>query len=464
MTLNADLTNEDTQISVTQIPTTDISLLSGDLRESEAVSGLPLDISSRKSKIEDPFEYDRRGSILSGFSVITKSMIGSGIFSMAYACSKFGLIAGSVFLCLAACITWLSLRVLSILALEFRQEKPTFYSVSAAIMPRARMVLDISVIINCFGGAIVYVQTAGNLMSFAIIAMFNLSSDPFALKQQYIAMCVQAVMIVSLAPLCMMKQITSTKIPNLIGLCCLLYITICTLVYSSFDSASSTLLYPGNAISALGSFPTFIFAFTCQQNVFTVANELKNPTLKRLDLVSILSTGTGFLVYMPMMILPFLTFGESVKSNYLYNFDNPNAPLPVPVLVAFIFASISVSISFVLQVQPIRRSLVSLVFGSNIPEEGRKETTVRIAFATLILLITYGLAVGIGDDLSLPINISGLLGGNTMCFVMPFLLYLKRFGLGTSPGFARAVLATLVFCIALYPICLTGEIYEIVAR
>lgn len=464
MAVNADLSNEDTQISVTQFPTTDGSLLSGEQGESDVRHIIRVETSPHKSKVGDPIEYDRHGTILSGFSVITKSMIGSGIFSMAYACSKFGLIAGSIFLCLAACITWLSLRVLSILALEFIGEKPTFYTVSGAIMPRARLVLDISVIINCLGGAIVYVQTAGNLMSFAIIAMFNLSSDPSAMKQQYIAMCVQAVMIVSLAPLCMMKQITSTKIPNLIGLCCLLYITICTLVYSSSDAASSTLLYPGNALFALGSFPTFIFAFTCQQNVFTVASELKNPTLKRLDLVSILSTGTGFLVYMPMMILPFLTFGHSVKSNYLYNFDDPNAPLPIPILISFIFASLSVSISFVLQVQPIRRSLVSLVFGSNPPEDGRKETTVRIAFATLILLITYGLAVGIGDDLSLPINISGLLGGNTMCFVMPFLLYLKRFGLTASPGFARAVLATLVFCIALYPICLTGEIYEIVKR
>ena len=167
---------------------------------------------------------------------------------------------------------------------------------------------------------------------------------------------------------------------------------------------------------------------------------------------------------MPMMILPFLTFGEAVKSNYLYNYDKPEISPPVPLLIAFVFASLSVSISFVLQVQPIRRSLVSLIFGSSPPEDGKRETTVRVGLATVILLITYGLAVGIGEDLSLPINISGLLGGNTMCFVMPFLLYLKRFGLRTAPGFARAVLATLVFCIALYPVCLTGIIYEAVSK
>ena len=464
MAVSADLMNEETRFDVGQLPTADESINSGGHVPSDGICEIPPIVAVQTQKPEDPFDSDRRGTILSGFSVITKSMIGSGIFSMAYACSKFGLIAGSFFLCLAACITWLSLRVLSVLALEFRGEKPTFYSVSGAIMPRARWVLDVSVIINCLGGAIVYVQTAGNLMSYAIIAIFSLSNDPSAFKQQYIAMCVQAVMIVSLAPLCMMKQITSTKIPNLIGLCCLLYIAICTLVYSSCDAVSSTLLYPGNALLALGSFPTFIFAFTCQQNVFTVANELKNPTLKRLDLVSMLSTGTGFLVYMPMMILPFLTFGESVKSNYLYNFDKPNSRPPIPILIAFIFASLSVSISFVLQVQPIRRSLVSLAFGSNQPQDGRKETMVRVGLATVILLVTYGLAVGIGDDLSLPINISGLLGGNTMCFVMPFSLYLKRFGMRTAPGFARAVLVALVFCIALYPVCLTGEIYEIVSR
>jgi amino acid permease len=349
------------------------------------------------------------------------------------------------------------------LALEYRRESPTFYSVSEKILPKARWVVDVALIINCLGGAIVYVQTAGNLMSFAIIAAFDLGSSPNAMSQRYIAMIVQAVMIMALAPLCMLREISSTKIPNLIGLTCLLYIMICTFFYTPCTMADDKLLVPGDALIALGSFPTFIFAFTCQQNVFTVANELKNANLKRLDMVSMLSTGTGFLVYMPMMILPFLTFGYDIQSNYLYNLDT-SGKVDIPIIIAFVFASVSVSISYVLQVQPTRRSLVSLINGSKLPPPGRRESNVRIGLVTVILLTTYGLAVGLGDDLSLPINISGLLGGNTMCFVMPFLLYLSRYGWRRSEWFSNCVLATLVFCIALYPVCLTGIIYEALTK
>ena len=176
-----------------------------------------------------------------------------------------------------------------------------------------------------------------------------------------------------------------------------------------------------------------------------------------------------------MMILPFLTFGRGVKSNYLYNLDSTDGNVDVPIIIAFVFASLSVSISYVLQVQPVRRSVVSLIYGSR-PLEGKQERSVRVAVVSCLLLITYGLAVGIGDDLSLPINIAGLLGGNTMCFVMPFLLYLQHLRsepaaapCGTTSGRRRhmttvMVMVTLVFCLCLYPLCLSGIVYEAINK
>ena len=391
---------------------------------------------------------------------------------MALACSKFGILPGTFALCVAAGITWLSLHVLSILALEFRAENPSFYSVSEKIMPRARWVVDVALIINCFGAAIAYVITSGQLMSFAIIAMFKLDGENSWLGQNHIAMMVQAVMILSLAPLCMMKEISATKVPNLIGLTCLLYIVVTTFFYTdlSVNAGDSSLLYPGNAFLAMGSFPTFIFAFACQQNVFSVSNELRDANMKRLGVVSAASTATGFLVYVPMMLLPFMTFGRGVQSNYLYNLDSKDGNVDIPIIIAFVGASLSVSISYVLQVQPVRRSLVSLIYGSE-PLTGSKEARVRVGIVTLILLSTYGLAVGIGSDLSLPINLAGLLGGNTMCFVMPFALYLKWNGFrwvkestGEVDWFCIAVITVLGFCLALYPMCLTGIIWEAVSK
>jgi amino acid permease len=397
------------------------------------------------------------GTLLSSYSVLCKSMIGSGIFAMAGACGQFGLIPGVLALCIAAGITWLSLHVLSILALEYRLENPSFYSVSEKILPRAKWVLDVALIINCFGAAVAYVITSGTLMSFAICAMFKIPKDA-AFGQSQIAMIVQAVMILALAPLCMLKEISSTKVANLIGLTCLLYIVIVTFVYAnpSANAGDSDLLWPASFLGAMGSFPTFIFAFACQQNVFTVANELADASRKRLAIVCASSTLTGFLVYVPMMLIPFLTYGRGVEDNYLKNLDTDGS-IDVPVILAFVLASFSVSISYVLQVHPVRRSVISLIFGAK-EMATRKERTVRIGMVTLIMVASYALAVGLGSNLSLPINLAGLLGGNTMCFVMPFLMFLRRYG-WRSP-FAITLACVLAFCLALYPLCLTGIIYD----
>lgn len=380
---------------------------------------------------------------------------------MACGCADFGILLGIGFLVLAAMITWLSLRVLSFLALDYKESNPTFYTVSETLIPRFKWVVDVALIINCFGGNIAYVQTFGKLLSEGLMAVFNW--DVNELSKQNAALIIQAGILFMLAPLCMMKQISSTRVANMIGLGCIVYIVIMTFFYTPCSEASPDLLQPGSLLGAMRSFPTFIFAYGCQQNMFPVANELKDANLKRLNVMAVSSTLTGFIIYLPVMLLPFLTFGRSVESNYLYNFVKKGETLPVPIVIAFIFASLSVSISYVLLLQPVRASIMSLAFGANQPTGG-KERTLRMSIVAVLMLVSYGAAYVLGDNLSLPINLAGLLGGNTMCFVMPFLFYLTKYGFDSKNKFSLAVVCTLVFCTLLYPICLTGIIHGAVTK
>ena len=378
------------------------------------------------------------------------------MFAMAAGCANFGILLGIGFLVLAALITWLSLRVLSYLALDYKDSNPSFYSVSETLMPRLKWLVDVALIINCFGGNIAYVQTFGKLLSEGLMGVINW--DVNSMSKESVALIIQAIILVILAPLCMMKEISSTRIANMIGLGCIVYIVIMTFFYTPCDAASTELLMPGSILGAMGSFPTFIFAYACQQNVFTVSNELKDANLKRLNTIAVSSTVTGFIIYLPVMLLPFLTFGTAVQSNYLYNFAKKGEALPVPVVIAFIFASLSVSISYVLLLQPVRASIMSLAFGRNQPT-GNKERNLRVSIVAGLMLLSYGIAILLGDNLKLPINIAGLLGGNTMCFIMPFLLYLTKYGYDMKNKFTVAVVVTLAFCALLYPVCLTGIIY-----
>jgi len=407
---------------------------------------------------------EKTGTVLAGYSVITKSMIGAGMFSMAYGCSQFGVVLGLVFLVIAAAITWLSIRVLSVLALDYKETNPTFYSVSNILVPKLKWLIDVSLIINCFGGLIAYVQTFGGLLATGLWGVIQW--DQASLSLTKCALIIQAGILIVLAPLCMMKEISSTKIANLIGLGCIGYIFIMTFFYVPCTAAKedfSALLKPAEILTLFASFPTLIFSFACQQNVFTVSNELKDSNMKKLDRISTASVGTGFLVYLPLMIFPFLTFGKKIQESYLFNLTNEDGTVDIPVMIAFVFASLSVSISYVLLLQPVRSSLMSLIFGNNQPT-GKKEKTYRVSLVIVLMLLSYGLAALLGKNLSLPINLAGLLGGNTMAFVMPFILYLKAKGFDRKSGFSLAVMGTLIFCFLLYPVCLTGIIYAEISK
>jgi len=423
---------------------------------SEETTNLDADV---KVQVSEP-----QGTVLSGYTVITKSMIGAGMFSMAAGAKQFGLLLAIFLLGVAAAITWLSIRVLSKLALDLKETKPSFYSVSNLLVPKLNWLLDVALVINCFGGVIAYVQTFGSLLTTGLWGVIEW--DQKTLSTQNTALIVQAAILLALAPLCMMKEISGTKIANMIGLGCIGYIFGMTLFYTPCTAAKAdfgALLKPSNVLGLFGSFPTFIFAYACQQNVFTVANELKDASMKKMNKIGFMSVATGALVYLPLMLLPYMTFGSAIKGTYLANLTNDDGTVDIPVMIAYVLASLSVSISYVLLLQPVRSSLMSLIFGANQPT-GRKEKTYRIGLVVFLMLLSYVMAYILGDNLELPINIAGLLGGNTMCFVMPFLLYLKKYGFDKKSSFSIAVMATLVFCLILYPVCLTGIIYGAVNK
>jgi len=423
---------------------------------SEETTNLDADV---KVAISEP-----QGTVLSGYTVITKSMIGAGMFSMAAGAKQFGLLLAIFLLGVAAAITWLSIRVLSKLALDLKETKPSFYSVSNLLVPKLNWVFDVALVINCFGGVIAYVQTFGSLLTTGLWGVIEW--DKKTLSTQNTALIVQAAILLALAPLCMMKEISGTKIANMVGLGCIGYIFIMTFFYTPCTAAKADfgeLLKPSNVLGLFGSFPTFIFAYGCQQNVFTVANELKDASMKKMNKIGFMSVATGALVYLPLMLLPYMTFGSSIKGTYLANLTNDDGTVDIPVMIAYVLASLSVSISYVLLLQPVRCSLMSLIFGANQPT-GRKEKTYRIGLVVFLMLLSYVMAYILGDNLELPINIAGLLGGNTMCFVMPFLFYLKKYGFDKKSSFSIAIMATLVFCLILYPVCLTGIIYGAVNK
>jgi len=384
------------------------------------------------------------------------------MFTLAYGSSQFGLVLAVVFLAGSFSLTWLSLKVLSQLALDFKALSPNssfnFASMSHAILPRFSWVLDASLIIFCGGAIISYLTNIGNLFSQAFynIAPWDLAS----FSRRDVSMIIRTVLLVLILPLCLLKQLGSTKFAAAFGLCCIFYIIILIVIYSPCTAARTDmapLMTPAGPFQMLATFPVMIFAYNCQFCVFHMVNELKNVTSARLNRVFVTALIICTTVY-SLMLLPFLTFGANVKQNVLFTLTKFDGSFEAPVIASLIFAALSLSISYVLLLLPVRISIMALAFGTRQPD-GSRELRWRVFIVICIVLVTFGTSALLGDNVALPLEIAGLLGGNTLGNVFPFILYLKHYGLKNDKRLLSVVvLVALIFCCLLYPICLYGTI------
>ena len=100
----------------------------------------------------------------------------------------------------------------------------------------------------------------------------------------------------------------------------------------------------------------FIFGFTCQQNVFAITNELKDPTPPRVNSVIVRAVGLALTVYICVAVAGYGTFGSEVESDILTNYGT--GPI---VTVARFFVALLVCFSYPLQCHPSRMCITSIV-------------------------------------------------------------------------------------------------------
>lgn len=396
-----------------------------------------------------------RGEIFAGYSVLTKSMIGSGMLGMAYVCARYGLVLGMVALMACGVMTWFSLYILSILAVGHPTSYLSFYSVANSIDSRVAVLLDISLVVNCWGSATSYMLLMGTSIG---LFLHRVAPDAFPDEKDFKMMAAIRVIsaLVFVYP-AFMKQINKTVVLNAVGLLCLVYITVTALASTDVSKYDSELAGPGSFVDIVENFPSFFFAYACQHNIFSVASEMRKMTLRRLNVMSILSTMTGFVIYFPLMVFPFISYGRGVDSTIL-----SELPKNTAVLIAFIATYLSVAISYVLSIHPLRRGLLSLWYKSGVPSEGPEELKSRIVATTGAIVLGCGTAL-LPIKFNLVLALAGLIGCNTMCFVVPLYLYLKKrnwFVTRSKDPMALATAGMLVFCLALYPLVLGCIIYN----
>merc|ERR1719375_2440683 len=209
---------------------------------------------------------------------------------------------------------------------------------------------------------------------------------------------------------------------------------------------------PKSAVDVLTTLPVFIFCFTCHQNMFPVANEIQNPSIRRLGLVGASAVVTAVSLYGACIVLGYSVFGHDTKDNFLLALPQNDVVRAGGILMA-----LSNALSFPLQSHPCRKSLTVLFTSCGVsyeyPQVG--ERWLRRLLTTIIILGTVTVSTLV-KDLGIVFEIVGTVGSNTICYIMPAILYIYTFSGKADSSKLRFRLAILQLCIGLIvlPTCL----------
>lgn len=299
-------------------------------------------------------------TVKSGTINLLNTIIGAGILAMPY-----GLKAnGAVFGCFL--IVWSSLTSSFGLYLQNKVAKYTqqqgavsYFSLAQLTYPHLSIIFDTAISIKCFGVGVSYLVVIGDLMP-KIMESLNVLPESLLMHRNF---WITIFMFTIVVPLSYLKKLDSLKYTSVVALFSVVYL-ICLVVEHYFANDIPVpdkvvnIWGPISIKSTLSSFPIFVFAYTCHQNMFAIINELKplekegSPT-RQSNLIIRNSIATACGSYLVVGVIGYLSFGNFVNGNIITMYPKDS----ISSLIGRLCIVIMVSLSFPLQCHPCRGSI-----------------------------------------------------------------------------------------------------------
>ncbi|KAJ2493244.1 hypothetical protein IWW37_000707 [Coemansia sp. RSA 2050] len=390
------------------------------------------------------------GTTLSSTINLANTILGSGMLSMPNAMAALGLVLGSLVIVFSACTSGMGLYLLSRCARRTSGRDSSFFAVSKLTYPKAALFFDAAIAIKCFGVSISYLIIFGDLMP-EIASALGFSAQLLLLRRFWITIA-----IIVLVPLNFQRRLDALKYTSFTALLAVVYLFVVVAMF--YFTPTRKPLPKGDVVLFRWSkeffthLPVFVFAFTCHQNIFSVYNELRDNSSKKVNGTIKLSIGSACAVYQWIAILGYLTFGSKVAPNLLTMYDNG-------AVITFCRLSIAILVlfSYPLQCHPARNCLDKVITGiwracskeptfeaivdedeaDNAPstiaasDEATQAPVVHVMSPVKHISITFGLMLlsyvvsMTVTSLDLVLSFVGSTGSTSISFILPGVFYYK---------------------------------------
>lgn len=234
-------------------------------------------------------------------------------------------------------------------------------------------------------------------------------------------------MVVFIIPASLPRRIRSMRFTNWLSVGCVIYVAAMCVTFSSLGKGAAphsdhgkgvSFFPPHSPLKMLTTVPVVIFAFTCHQNAFSVASELKNRTLAKLDLIVAIAISLSLVLYMTTALAGYLQFGSSADVDMLNSYDSSW----IAVRFGKLFVTMSVIFSFPMQCHPFRRSFGALCSCNHEISTHQERKIFRVS--TMIFFISTASTALLVKDLGIVFQLIGTICSNTLCYIAPPAIYL----------------------------------------
>lgn len=377
------------------------------------------------------------------------TILGAGILGLPYAFSRSGWLLGYLLLVLSSIFALIGLLLLQFCADKTSHAQPvSFHSVAAASSARFAPLIDLAVLIKCFGVATAYLIVVGDMATAAIryLSSSTTISRGFAIVAGFIIA----------APLSCFHNLDALKYTSSLSLLLILALFVVVVMYtnenlldpcedsSSLSCSGNRYLFAESSGDVFKILPVFIFGFTCHQNSFSVINELCDPSVRRIAGVFVFSIIIALCLYCAIATSGYHTYGSFVQSDLLKSYPQNGLLATLRLSVAFIE-----TFHYPLQINPARRSALSLIeyFLDHQPSTimSPQKYYVRYTVVTFVLLTaSVGIALTV-SDLGIVIELVGATGSLFVSYIIPGALFLSLYpatAMATAPDGSTAFSAS----------------------
>ncbi|KAJ8601195.1 hypothetical protein CTAYLR_003231 [Chrysophaeum taylorii] len=343
---------------------------------------------------------------------LSNTIVGSGILGLPKAFADVGLGLGTFFIFLFGSLAVFGLHLLAVSSVIAGDPRASFRSVAARAAPKFTALIDASVAIKCFGVATSYLIVIGDTI-------------PRVLRGSRRLWILAAT--ASVAPLSMLGKLDALKVTSAVSLGFVLWLALVVFAYRfkvDEEAVGEKRVVAEFDLNAARYLTTFVFAFTCHQNIFAIVNEIRKPSQRRVDAVILISVGIALSLYLCVAVSGYDTFGDNVEGDILDNY-----PATFAISLTRFCIALLVLFSYPLQLFPSRTCALALLahLRRKTPQDEDDAATAlrsRVVATAVFLLASSAIAVSV-RSLDTVLSVVGATGSTIVSYILPGGIYYR---------------------------------------